>query len=135
MKLTSSLNPELCLSTAPLPHADINITLQVRRMRVVAGRCFSCEPNGRDLNLILLCLCTTQIWAKPLASGATAVVALNRGLFAANVTFDLKTLGVPPARYSVRDLWANKSLGAFSDTLEVEVQSHDVVMVVMSPDN
>ena len=30
IKLASSLNPELCLTTAPLPHAEMNITLQVR---------------------------------------------------------------------------------------------------------
>jgi hypothetical protein len=33
----------------------------------------------------------------------------------------------------VRDLWAKQSLGSHSGTFEVEVQPHDVVMVVLSP--
>lgn len=102
MKLQSALNSSVCLTTAPLAHAAINITL--------------------------------QIWAKPLASGATAAVGFNRGQFASDITFDWSTLGLPVDKsYEVRDLWAKASNGTYKGKFGARIQPHDVVMIVLTP--
>src|SRR2546423_548546 len=46
-----------------------------------------------------------EIWTRPLARGAYAVAAFNRGLDSARVTIDFAKLGIDTRRKPVRDLW------------------------------
>jgi hypothetical protein len=76
---------------------------------------------------------TLQIFAKPLASGAVAALAFNRGTSTVSVRFDWAQLSLDPARrYAVRDLWAKRDLGSFVSGFNATVQPHDVVMVLVS---
>ena len=80
---------------------------------------------------------TLQIWAKPLASGDVAALALNRGAFATQAKFEWSTLRLPggdSSVWSVRDVWQKQSLGSFANGFEATVEPHDVVMVVLKPE-
>jgi len=67
-------------------------------------------------------------WAKPLADGSTAVLLINRGEDTEPITVQFKDVGVSGTK-SVRDLWAHKDLGQFTDSFKADVRAHGVVMV------
>ena len=75
-----------------------------------------------------------QIYVKPLADGARAVVAFNRHVapIVANVTWDLLEWA-PTQRAAVRDVWAHADLGVTAAIIVVEVPSHAVVMFRITP--
>ena len=104
MQLQSALNSSVCLTVAPLPHAGINITLQI----------------------------WAKPLASP--AGSVAAVALNRGDYPADVTFGYTQLGLHAAQsYEVRDLWAHTSNGTHQGSFVARVMPHDVVMVIFTP--
>jgi alpha-galactosidase len=73
---------------------------------------------------------TQQIWVKPLnASGARAVVLLNAGTTATDMTVRIADIGLRPGGASVRDLWAHADKGTVDDSYTVNVASHDVAML------
>jgi len=70
----------------------------------------------------------TEVWARPLFDGATAVGLFNRGSQATNVNVswsDLKREG--PQR--VRDLWLRKDLGEHAEGYEAAVPPHGTVLL------
>jgi alpha-galactosidase len=69
-----------------------------------------------------------EIWAKPLADGSVAALLINRGEDAAEIIAQFKDLGTSGAK-NVRDLWAHKELGKFTDSFAAEVPRHGVVLV------
>ena len=69
-----------------------------------------------------------EAWAKPLADGSTAVLLINRGEDTEPITVQFKDVGVSGTK-SVRDLWAHKDLGQFTDSFKADVRAHGVVMV------
>ena len=69
-----------------------------------------------------------EIWAKPLADGSVAALLINRGEDAASITAQFKDLGTSGTK-SVRDLWAHKELGKFTESFAAEVPRHGVVLV------
>ena len=71
-----------------------------------------------------------EVWAKPLAGGAQAVILFNRGTGAAPIAVSWHELGFAddtPLR--VHDLWQHKDLGRVSGTFSATVPSHEAVMV------
>jgi alpha-galactosidase len=67
-----------------------------------------------------------EVFAKELADGSHAVLLLNRGAATADMTFSpRRDLQVPMDRYSVRDLWQHRDMGAYDIPFTVEVQSHE----------
>jgi alpha-galactosidase len=75
---------------------------------------------------------TSEVWAKKLEDGSSAVGLFNRGRTPAKVRADwgsLKTSG----KQSVRDLWRQKDLGTFDSQFEADVPPHGVVLVRVSP--
>jgi len=77
-----------------------------------------------------------QVWARPLARGATAVVLFHRGASTAGplpappavreISVEWAELGLAPAaRVAVRDLWARADLGAFSGSFAANVTQRD----------
>lgn len=74
------------------------------------------------------------MWAKPLADGSVAALALNRSPLpiTANVTWAM--LGWDTGKdASVRDLWAHAERGVFQGSYVVSVAPHDVAMVRVTP--
>jgi alpha-galactosidase len=69
-----------------------------------------------------------QIWSKPLADSAWAVVLLNRSALQTAISAPWWALHIRgPAR--VRDLWAHADLGTFTDHFSATVPAHGVVIV------
>ena len=75
-----------------------------------------------------------EVWMKQLADGGRAVVLLNRGAKAAELSLSWTDLGYPPHLSArVRDLWTGKDLGQLSGNFSSEVPSHGVVMITVKP--
>jgi alpha-galactosidase len=70
-----------------------------------------------------------EIWTRPLARGAWAIAAFNRGAADAPVTIDFASLGVDPRGRAVRDLWAHREVDVESGRYRATVPSHGVVML------
>lgn len=69
-----------------------------------------------------------EIWMKPLADGSKAVGLFNREEGEMTMTLNFKEIGVTgPAR--LRDLWAHKDLGTFTDSFTTRVPQHGVLML------
>ena len=78
---------------------------------------------------------TNEVWAGPLDGGAFAVVLLNRGKAASNVTASWSDFGVDPNKEAgVRDLWKMKDLGKMKGSVTAVVPSHGVVMYKITPE-
>lgn len=73
---------------------------------------------------------TCQIWSKPLADGTFAIVLYNIGQLSHSITVDFSLVGFRSAQ--LRDLWAHKDLGLFTNSFTATVPSHGVVMVKAS---
>jgi len=74
-----------------------------------------------------------EVWAGPLANGDVAVVLLNRGKSDANITATFSQIGLTASKASVRDLWAYKDLGQFSDSITFDMPSHGSRTLRISP--
>ena len=75
-----------------------------------------------------------EVWVKPLAGGARAVLLLNRGEQPIEFAATWEQLGLP-ARLGakVRDLWAHRDLGTRRGTLSATVAPHGVAMFRVQP--
>jgi alpha-galactosidase len=73
----------------------------------------------------------TEIWTKPLAGGAKAVLLFNRGETPAVIRATASELGFAARRARVRDLWAHKELGRWTGALSASVEPHGVAMFVI----
>jgi alpha-galactosidase len=75
-----------------------------------------------------------EVWSKPLAGGARAVILFNRGDAEQEITANWTDLYYPSnLSATVRDLWQKKDLGKFSGKFSATVASHGVVMVTVKP--
>jgi alpha-galactosidase len=75
-----------------------------------------------------------EVWVKPLAGGARAVLLFNRGSTATEIAVDWSQLDVAPAaRLKLRDLWAKRDLGVVTRRYAATVAPHDVVMLRVQP--
>jgi alpha-galactosidase len=75
-----------------------------------------------------------EVWVKPLAGGARALLLFNRGDQPASIRATSKQLGYPPAMHAkVRDVWAHRDLPRWSGAFEASVAPHGVVMLKVQP--
>lgn len=74
-----------------------------------------------------------QVWSKPLADGARAVVLLNRSGLATAMTATWWRIGLAGTRAEVRDLWAHADRGQFERRFSATVPAHGVVMIRVTP--
>jgi len=75
-----------------------------------------------------------EVWSKPLAGGARAVILFNRGDAEKEITANWTDLYYPNnLSATVRDLWQKKDLGKFTGKFSATVASHGVVMVTVKP--
>lgn len=74
---------------------------------------------------------TTEVWAKKLKGGRTAVLLLNRDSSnSQDVVLNLTDLGIS-GRIKARDIWSGKQLGVFSKTISKEVVPHAGLFLIL----
>jgi alpha-galactosidase len=72
---------------------------------------------------------TSEVWMKPLAGGAVAVLLFNRGEQPATIRARHEQVGLAAnGHIKVRDLWAHKDVRSGGDVLEATVEPHGVAM-------
>lgn len=81
----------------------------------------------------------TEVWAKPLVSttsGIVAVALLNRSLETKSITFDLKSVGIDAKKgYKGKDLWTKEIFDTqWDETICREVPPHGVVLLQIEGD-
>ncbi len=75
-----------------------------------------------------------EVWGKQLQDGNRAVVLLNRGSSSHEISVGWEQIGYPGhLSAAVRDLWAHKDLGRFTNKFSAPVESHGVVVVTVKP--
>jgi alpha-galactosidase len=75
-----------------------------------------------------------EVWSKPLAGGARAVILFNRGTGEQEITAKWEDLYYPASLSAmVRDLWEKKDLGKVSGKFSARVEPHGVVMLTIKP--
>jgi alpha-galactosidase len=75
-----------------------------------------------------------EVWMKPLADGARAVILFNRGSDKGDIAVKWEDLGLfPGTKATVRDLWKKSDVGLFDTQWKAEVEPHGVVMVRVTP--
>jgi alpha-galactosidase len=75
-----------------------------------------------------------EVWMKPLADGAKAVILFNRGTEAGNIGVAWEDISLAPGgKALVRDLWKKADVGSFAGRFEAKVAPHDVVMLRITP--
>ncbi len=75
-----------------------------------------------------------EVYAKQLAGGNRAVLLLNRGTTAKEITANWEDMGYPVhLKAAVRDLWQHKDLGQFAGKFSATVAPHGVVVVTVKP--
>ncbi|MDB5719697.1 MAG: glycoside hydrolase family 27 protein [Alphaproteobacteria bacterium] len=75
-----------------------------------------------------------EVWMKPLAGGARAVLLLNRGSAAAEIAVAWEQLGYPAGlKAKPRDLWAHKDLPRGSGSVSATVEAHGAMMLRIDP--
>jgi alpha-galactosidase len=76
----------------------------------------------------------SEVWVKPLAGGARALLMFNRGEAPVAIRATAEQIGWPPsARAKVRDLWAHKDLPRWSGAITATVEAHGVAMFRIAP--
>jgi alpha-galactosidase len=75
----------------------------------------------------------TEIWVKELNNNEWAVCMLNTGTTAADLTVHWDRLWTIHGEYSVRDVWAKKSVGDTTKPFTSRVEPHDVVLFRLTP--
>jgi alpha-galactosidase len=75
-----------------------------------------------------------EVWMKPLAGAARAVILFNRGSARTPVRVSWEEIGLAPGSgANVRDLWTGKDLGVFKERFAAPVEPRGVVMVRIQP--
>jgi alpha-galactosidase len=75
-----------------------------------------------------------EVWVKPLAGGARAVLLFNRGETPVTIRATAEQLGWPAGiRAKVRNLWGHKDAGRWSGSIEAAVEPHGVAMFRVGP--
>ena len=75
----------------------------------------------------------SEVWVKPLAGGARALLLFNRGNAPALIRASADQLGWPTGvRARVRDLWMHKDLPRWSGSISATVEPHGVAMFRIS---
>jgi alpha-galactosidase len=75
-----------------------------------------------------------EIWVKELSNGEWAVCFLNTGDNPMNIKINWNHLPFLRGSYKIRDLWEKKDLGKTDNTFIKKIESHDVVLVKLSPE-
>ncbi len=94
------------------------------------------ETNQDELGAQAACVAKgprAEVWAKPMSDGSLVFALFNTYALNTRVTVDFNSLGLE-GRWRVRDLWAQKDLGTFSDHFSSDVFSHATTLVRLFPE-
>jgi alpha-galactosidase len=88
------------------------------------------DPLGKQARAVVTSG-STEVWSKDMSGTNTRAVALfNRGTGSASITVQWSKIGLPAGAATVRDLWAAKDLGSFTDSYTgSSIASHSVMML------
>jgi alpha-galactosidase len=89
------------------------------------------DPLGKQGTRVGTTGTNLEIWSKQLSGTNTRAVALfNRSGAAASMSVTWTQIGLPAGAATVRDLYAQKDLGSFTDSYKADsVPSHGIVML------
>jgi alpha-galactosidase len=89
------------------------------------------DPLGKQGKVVATPGSNLEVWSKEMTGTNTRAVALfNRGTGSASITVKWTDIGIPAGSATVRDLWAAKDLGPFTDSYTASnIASHSVVML------
>jgi alpha-galactosidase len=75
-----------------------------------------------------------EIWAKELSNKEWAVCILNTGAAPAKITVDLRELTfLTEQYYDVKDVWSGKALSNSVEPKTAVIDSHDVMLLRLTP--
>jgi alpha-galactosidase len=74
-----------------------------------------------------------EVWAGKLSDDSYAVILLNRGGVKSKMIARWKEIGLPAGDAKVRDIWARKDLGVFTDSFTTTVDSHSSYFLKITP--
>ena len=87
------------------------------------------DPMGKQARQILVSD-NSQVWAKPLYDGSTAIGLFNLSDTYKEISVPLKELKWSGSNFFLRDCWRQKDLGSFS-SYKALVPPHGVVVLKM----
>ena len=76
-----------------------------------------------------------EIWAVKLSDNSYAVMLLNRGKRKEKMIARWNEIGLPEGEAFVRDLWARKDLGVYTNYFSAIVDSHSSYLLKIIPKN
>jgi alpha-galactosidase len=74
-----------------------------------------------------------EVWAGKLSDDSYAVILLNRGGVKSEMIARWKEIGLPAGDAMVRDIWARKDIGVFTDEFTATVDSHSSYFLKITP--
>ena len=89
------------------------------------------DPLGEQGRVVATPGSNLEVWSKRMTGTNVRAVALfNRGPSSASITVQWSQIGLPAGAATVRDLWAKKDLGSFTDSYTATgVGSHNLAML------
>ena len=87
------------------------------------------DSLGRQASRVAGADSTKEVWMRPLAGGAHAVAAFNRGAEPMPMTIDFGALGIETRGATVRDVWTHRTIPVSGATYTEVVPSHGVLLV------
>ncbi len=89
------------------------------------------DPLGKQATVVATPGSNLEVWSKQLSgTNARAVALFNRSGSAANMSVTWTQIGLPAGSATVRDLYAQKDLGSFTDSyMATSVPSHGIMML------
>jgi hypothetical protein len=77
---------------------------------------------------------SVEIYGGPLEWGSYAAVLFNKQDTPLNITLNFSNLGImDDSQCAIRDVWQHKDLGLFTGNVTMQVDPHDVKMMVITP--
>jgi alpha-galactosidase len=70
-----------------------------------------------------------EVWAKPLADGATTVALINRGSRGEDVRLSAGDIGLTDAPKLARNIWAGEDIADFTKEMVQRVQPHETILL------
>jgi len=74
-----------------------------------------------------------EIWLRELANGEWAVVLLNTGDAAADLSVPFSKMWVLAGKFQIHDIWENKDVGTNEKDFTKRLESHDVAFLHLKP--
>jgi alpha-galactosidase len=122
-----------CIMASPLITGNDLSTMSTNTKAILTNKeviAVNQDPLGKQ-GRVVATAGSTEVWSKEMSGTNVRAVALfNRGTGSASITVKWSQIGLPAGAATVRDLWAAKDLGSFTDQYTATgVGGHDVVML------